>query len=264
MSLGTRGRRHEGHGRDGPGLRSRPGAHGGQAGPHDDVRVLRRRGGRGYYGSQWVVDHHPDWFDGRHRGDQRGRRLQRHGALTGIPAPRRARTCCRPRRRACSGCACTHGAGLATARCRPTPTPCSGWPRRSPGSPSTSGRASTSPPCACSSTGCRTSPVPRMPTTTRANCSAHLGGARGFVLGTLSDTANPTMLSAGYKHNVVPQSATAALDCRFLPGHEESMMSTIARAGRRVRRHRGGPSRYRAGGARVGLARRRHGCGVAC
>jgi acetylornithine deacetylase/succinyl-diaminopimelate desuccinylase-like protein len=56
---------------------------------------------------------------------------------------------------------------------------------------------------------------------------AHLGGAQGFVRGTLQDTANVTMTSAGYKHNVIPQSATAALDCRFLPGHEESLMATV-------------------------------------
>jgi len=56
---------------------------------------------------------------------------------------------------------------------------------------------------------------------------AHLGGARGFVLGTLQDTATPTMLAAGYKHNVVPQSAAASLDCRFLPGHEDELMTTI-------------------------------------
>jgi acetylornithine deacetylase/succinyl-diaminopimelate desuccinylase-like protein len=56
---------------------------------------------------------------------------------------------------------------------------------------------------------------------------AHLRGARGFVLGTLQDTATLTMLQAGYKHNVVPQSATASLDCRFLPGHEDDLMATI-------------------------------------
>lgn len=55
----------------------------------------------------------------------------------------------------------------------------------------------------------------------------HLGGAAGFVRGTLQDTANPTMLRAGYKHNVVPQEAVAAIDCRFLPGHEESLMETL-------------------------------------
>ncbi|HET8599971.1 MAG TPA: M20/M25/M40 family metallo-hydrolase [Segeticoccus sp.] len=55
----------------------------------------------------------------------------------------------------------------------------------------------------------------------------HLGGARGFVEGTLQDTANLTMLESGYKHNVVPQTATASLDCRFLPGHEDDLMDTV-------------------------------------
>ncbi|OFE17594.1 hypothetical protein BA895_15205 [Humibacillus sp. DSM 29435] len=54
-----------------------------------------------------------------------------------------------------------------------------------------------------------------------------LGGAQGFVRGTLQDTANVTMLESGYKHNVIPQSATAVVDCRFLPGHEDDLMSTV-------------------------------------
>lgn len=54
-----------------------------------------------------------------------------------------------------------------------------------------------------------------------------LGGAQGFVRGTLQDTANVTMLDGGYKHNVIPQSASAAVDCRFLPGHEEALLGTI-------------------------------------
>ena len=33
---------------------------------------------------------------------------------------------------------------------------------------------------------------------------ATLGGAQGFVRGTLRDTANVTMLESGYKHNVIP------------------------------------------------------------
>ena len=56
---------------------------------------------------------------------------------------------------------------------------------------------------------------------------AQMGGARGFVLATLQDTANLTMLESGYKHNVVPQTAAASLDCRFLPGHEDELMTTI-------------------------------------
>ena len=55
----------------------------------------------------------------------------------------------------------------------------------------------------------------------------HIGGAEGFVRATLQDTANPTMLEAGYKHNVIPQEATAAIDCRFLPGHEEDLYATL-------------------------------------
>ncbi|WP_407568298.1 M20/M25/M40 family metallo-hydrolase [Arsenicicoccus dermatophilus] len=63
----------------------------------------------------------------------------------------------------------------------------------------------------------------------------HIGGARGFVLGTLQDTSNFTMLDSGYKHNVIPQTASACLDCRFLPGHEEELMATIrALAGEHV------------------------------
>ena len=56
---------------------------------------------------------------------------------------------------------------------------------------------------------------------------AHLGGAQGFVRGTLQDTSNVTMLDAGYKHNVIPQHASANVDCRFLPGHEEGVLATI-------------------------------------
>ncbi|GAB4079046.1 M20/M25/M40 family metallo-hydrolase [Nostocoides australiense] len=55
----------------------------------------------------------------------------------------------------------------------------------------------------------------------------HLGGAAGFVRGTLQDTANLTMLDAGYKHNVIPQDAHASVDCRFLPGHDETVMKTL-------------------------------------
>ena len=36
------------------------------------------------------------------------------------------------------------------------------------------------------------------------------------------------MLDAGYKHNVIPQQASANVDCRFLPGHEDDLMRTIA------------------------------------
>jgi acetylornithine deacetylase/succinyl-diaminopimelate desuccinylase-like protein len=44
---------------------------------------------------------------------------------------------------------------------------------------------------------------------------------------TLTNTANPTMLDAGYKVNVVPQQAAASVDGRFLPGHEEEFLAEL-------------------------------------
>ncbi|MGH2695259.1 MAG: M20/M25/M40 family metallo-hydrolase [Actinomycetota bacterium] len=43
---------------------------------------------------------------------------------------------------------------------------------------------------------------------------------RGPIGALLSDTISLTILDAGYKHNVVPGEATAALDCRLLPDTE--------------------------------------------
>ncbi|MCS3779784.1 acetylornithine deacetylase/succinyl-diaminopimelate desuccinylase-like protein [Tsukamurella ocularis] len=49
---------------------------------------------------------------------------------------------------------------------------------------------------------------------------AKIGGLARIVGATLRDTANPTMLRAGYKANVIPQSAEAVVDCRVLPGRQ--------------------------------------------
>jgi acetylornithine deacetylase/succinyl-diaminopimelate desuccinylase-like protein len=49
---------------------------------------------------------------------------------------------------------------------------------------------------------------------------AKLGGLARIVGATLRDTANPTMLSAGYKANVIPSTAEAVVDCRVLPGRQ--------------------------------------------
>ena len=48
-----------------------------------------------------------------------------------------------------------------------------------------------------------------------------LGPLARIVGATLRNTANPTMLDAGYKHNVIPQRAHAMVDGRFLPGFED-------------------------------------------
>jgi acetylornithine deacetylase/succinyl-diaminopimelate desuccinylase-like protein len=54
-----------------------------------------------------------------------------------------------------------------------------------------------------------------------------LGGIARMVGATMSNTANPTMLSAGYKHNVIPGRATAGIDGRFLPGSDDEFYATI-------------------------------------
>jgi acetylornithine deacetylase/succinyl-diaminopimelate desuccinylase-like protein len=50
---------------------------------------------------------------------------------------------------------------------------------------------------------------------------ARLGPLARIVGATLRGTANPTMLDAGYKHNVIPGQASAMVDGRFLPGFEQ-------------------------------------------
>ena len=54
------------------------------------------------------------------------------------------------------------------------------------------------------------------------------GDAARMLSAVLRHTTNPTMLEAGYKVNVVPGSATAQVDGRFLPGHEDDFVATMA------------------------------------
>ena len=51
-----------------------------------------------------------------------------------------------------------------------------------------------------------------------------LGSAQKFVGATFTTTANPTLLDAGYKHNVIPGTAEALVDCRPLPGRTEDAL----------------------------------------
>lgn len=65
---------------------------------------------------------------------------------------------------------------------------------------------------------------------------SRLGAVARFVGASLSNTANPTRLRAGYATNVVPESACAEVDGRFLPGLEKEFMATVDRlAGPSVR-----------------------------
>jgi acetylornithine deacetylase/succinyl-diaminopimelate desuccinylase-like protein len=50
---------------------------------------------------------------------------------------------------------------------------------------------------------------------------AQLGPLARIIGATLRNTATPTMLDAGYKHNVVPGTAHAMVDGRYLPGFED-------------------------------------------
>jgi acetylornithine deacetylase/succinyl-diaminopimelate desuccinylase-like protein len=54
------------------------------------------------------------------------------------------------------------------------------------------------------------------------------GSAARMLGAVIRHSTNPTMLSAGYKVNVVPGEATAHVDGRFLPGYEDEFFATLA------------------------------------
>ena len=54
------------------------------------------------------------------------------------------------------------------------------------------------------------------------------GSAARMLGAVIRNTTNPTMLGAGYKVNVVPGEATAHVDGRFLPGHDDEFFATLA------------------------------------
>jgi acetylornithine deacetylase/succinyl-diaminopimelate desuccinylase-like protein len=56
---------------------------------------------------------------------------------------------------------------------------------------------------------------------------AHLGPAAALVAGTIRNSANPTMLSAGYKLNVIPDQAVGYVDGRVLPGFEQEFVAAL-------------------------------------
>jgi acetylornithine deacetylase/succinyl-diaminopimelate desuccinylase-like protein len=54
-----------------------------------------------------------------------------------------------------------------------------------------------------------------------------LGPMARMLKAVLHDTANPTMLKAGYKANVIPASAEAVVDCRILPGRKAAFEAEV-------------------------------------
>lgn len=55
----------------------------------------------------------------------------------------------------------------------------------------------------------------------------HIGPAARMLGTSIKNSANPTMLTAGYKANVIPGTATAVVDGRFLPGFEHELEETM-------------------------------------
>ena len=100
-----------------------------------------------------------------------------------------------------------------------------GSPPPSPGSASTSGRCGSSRP-----SGRRSPRSPRCSgieadtgrgRPRRGRAARQARPAAALVEATVRNSANPTMLEAGYKVNVIPGQATAYVDGRMVPGGEE-------------------------------------------
>ncbi|WP_066519043.1 M20/M25/M40 family metallo-hydrolase [Curtobacterium ammoniigenes] len=53
------------------------------------------------------------------------------------------------------------------------------------------------------------------------------GSASRFITAALHTTSNPTVLRAGYKQNVIPDSAEALIDIRCLPGDEAYVLAEV-------------------------------------
>ena len=87
----------------------------------------------------------------------------------------------------------------------------------------------------------------------------HFGAGARMLGAALRNTANPTMLEAGYKANVIPSSAEATIDTRFLPGQEHAWEAQGGRTGRRRRRLRVAAQGHRGGDDLRRRDRRRHG-----
>src|SRR5262249_8621209 len=54
-----------------------------------------------------------------------------------------------------------------------------------------------------------------------------LGPLARMIGATVSNTANPTILNAGYKVNVIPGVATADVDGRFVPGYGDEFLAEL-------------------------------------
>jgi acetylornithine deacetylase/succinyl-diaminopimelate desuccinylase-like protein len=53
------------------------------------------------------------------------------------------------------------------------------------------------------------------------------GAGAGFIQASLRTTTNPTVLTAGYKHNVIPDTAEALIDIRSLPADQPAILAEV-------------------------------------
>ena len=232
LCLGPRRRRHEGHGRDD--RRRRPPVlktHG-FVPPRDLVfSFMSDEEAGGAFGRAVAGRPSPRAVRRGHRGDLRGRRLLH-------PARRRAPRL--PGRRGREGRRLGDSDGHRPRRPRfdgqPTTTRSAGSPRRSP--------ASASHEFPITRTATVDALLASITELTGLEFPEERPGGLGrqdrpvsrIVNATLRNTANPTMLKAGYKANVIPSTAQATVDCRVLPGSRGALPGG-GRADRR-RRHR--------------------------
>jgi len=175
----------------------------------------------GLYGAQWLVDHHPEWFA---------------GATEAISEVGGFSVTLDDTRRAYLVAAAEKGIAWATLKATG---------RAGHGSMANDDNAVTRVAQAVAALGGHEFPLHRTATVDAFLASiteltgmefpeddlegsiAKLGPISRLVLATLRNTANPTMLKAGYKANVIPSTAQATVDCRVLPGTEEEFKATV-------------------------------------
>jgi acetylornithine deacetylase/succinyl-diaminopimelate desuccinylase-like protein len=174
------------------------------------------------YGAQWLVDNHPEWFE---------------GATEAISEVGGFSVTLDDTRRAYLVAAAEKGIAWATLRA---------GGRAGHGSMNNDDNAVTKIARAVAALGDHHFPLERTATVDAFLASiteltglefpeddlegsiAKLGPVSRLVLATLHNTANPTMLKAGYKANVIPSVAQATVDCRVLPGSEETFRAQVA------------------------------------
>ena len=176
----------------------------------------------GEKGALWMVREHPELLEGCRGGDRRGRRLlaDRGRRSSALPDPDRGegdRLAEAHRRRPGRARVLPPAPTTRSPNLRP-PSPGSGnyeWPHRI-----------TDAQRAFLEAVSEALDIEFDPDRAEETL-AKLGSIARMVGATMSNTANPTMLQAGYKHNVIPASATAAIDGRIVPGGEDEFFATL-------------------------------------